>query len=56
MIIICSDKTEMEKRSKQVGMRPRIKHQKSKLGVVLFPNEQPIRLDMTFPSVVAFET
>jgi len=39
MIIICSDKTEMEKRSKQVGMRPRIKHQKSKLRIILFPNK-----------------
>ena len=36
-------------------MRPRIEHQKSKLGVVLFPNEQPIRLDMAFPSVVVFK-
>jgi hypothetical protein len=55
MIIICSDKTEMEKRSKQIRMRPRIKHQKSKLGVVLLTNEQPIGLNMAFPSVVAFE-
>ena len=42
--------------SKQVGMRPRIEHQKGKLSVVLFPNEKPIRLDMAFPRVVAFIT
>jgi hypothetical protein len=41
--------------SKQVGMCPGIEHQKGKLSVVLFPNEKPIRLDMAFPRVVAFE-
>ena len=34
---------------KQIGVSAGVEHYKDKFGIVLLPNQQPIRLDMTFP-------
>jgi len=39
--------------AKQVGMSTSIEHDENEFLVILLPNEQPVRLDVTFPLTFA---
>ena len=43
-------------RLEQIGMGTCVQHQQSQLAVILLPNQQPIRLNVTLPCVVITKT